>query len=88
MAAGDEFGLSEDLYQQLIGRYVASIEVLSKRIFAKDRHIAELETENAHLEAQVAKFLSEPPLELNKQEDIEVYYGDTPPTTPAPKRKK
>lgn len=85
MAVGDEYGLTEDLYQQLIGRYVATIEVLGKRVFAKDQYIAKLETENAHLGAQVAKFLAEPPLEF-KEEDV--YYGDNPPEAPTPKRKK
>lgn len=63
MAIGDEHGLTEDLYQKMIGRYVATIEVLSQRIFAKDQYIAKIESENAELEAQVSKFLAEPPLE-------------------------
>lgn len=81
MAAGDEHGLTEDLYQQLIGRYVSTIEVLSKRIFAKDQYIAKLETENSQLETQL----------LNKtlaSHDGEVYYGEAPPDVPIPKRKK
>lgn len=85
MAIGDEHGLTEDLYQALIGRYVSTIEVLGKRIFAKDQHIAKLETENAHLESQVAKFLGEPPLGLKEGD---VYYGDNPPEAPKPKGKK
>lgn len=56
MGVGDEFGLTEDLYHQLIGRYVATIEVLTKRIIAKDQHIARIETENAMLGAENFKF--------------------------------
>lgn len=54
MSVGDEHGLSEELYHQLIGRYVATIEVLTKRLFAKDQHIVKIETENAQLGAQLA----------------------------------
>lgn len=50
MAVGDENNLNEELYHQLIGRYVSTIEVLTKRIFAKDQHIAKLETQMAHME--------------------------------------
>lgn len=82
MAVGDEYGLTEDLYQQLIGRYVATIEVLSRRIVAKDQHIAKIETENAKLENMAYARLAD---ELNEGD---VYYGDNPPQAPAPKRKK
>ena len=78
MAKGDEFGLTEDLYHQLIGRYVATIEVLSKRIFAKDQHIAILETQMAQLEAEAT---SEP-----KEGDIR--YGEEGPEAPQSQGKK
>lgn len=53
MAVGDEFGLTEDLYQQLIGQYVTTIAVLSKRIVAKDQKIAVLEAQlSQHIENQ------------------------------------
>jgi hypothetical protein len=45
MSVGDEFGLTEDLYHRLIGRYVAAIEVLTQRLAAKDQHIAKIEAE-------------------------------------------
>lgn len=53
MGVGDEIGLTEPLYQELIGRYVATIEVLTKRLVAKDQKIAMLETENSKLETQL-----------------------------------
>lgn len=58
MTVGDEFGLSEDLYSALIGRYVATIEVLSKRIFAKDQHIGKLEAKIAELETEIIELKS------------------------------
>ncbi len=42
---GDEVGFSEELYHQLIGRYVATIEVLTKRLVLKDQHISKLESD-------------------------------------------
>lgn len=59
MAVGDEHGLTEDLYHQLIGRYVATIEVLSKRIVAKDQYIARLETEASMYDSKVARLEKE-----------------------------
>lgn len=43
MTAGSEIELTEEIYQQLIGRYVATIEVLNRRIAIKDKYIADLE---------------------------------------------
>lgn len=51
MAVGDEVNLNEDLYHQLIGRYVATIEVLVRRNNLKDQKIAILETQQAKFEA-------------------------------------
>lgn len=65
MAAGDEYGLTEDLYRQLIGSYVVTIEVLSKRIFAKDQYIAQLE-------AQLAQNKPEEILYVEKGSDVPV----------------
>jgi hypothetical protein len=81
MAIGDEIGLSEDLYQTLIGRYVAAIEVVTKRSALKDQHIAKLETQLAQLEAAQAK--------EGPQEGDVIYLGEgeEPPAT-APKGKK
>lgn len=45
LAAGDEIGLTEELYVSMIGRHAAAIEILAKRITAKDQRIAELEIE-------------------------------------------
>jgi hypothetical protein len=42
---GDEISLTEDLYHQLLGRYITTIEVLVKRIAVKDQKIVELERE-------------------------------------------
>ena len=76
MAIGDEHGLTEELYHQLIGRYVATIEVLSKRVFAKDQHIVKIETENAQLGAKLAALENDPP----KDEDVRfVAEGEEPP---------
>lgn len=76
MAIGDEHGLTEELYHQLIGRYVSTIEVLSKRIFAKDQHIARIETENAQLGAKLAKLEGDSP----KDGDVRfVADGEEPP---------
>jgi hypothetical protein len=47
MAAGDEVGLTEDLYIGMIGRYAAAVEVLTNRIALKDQHIAILEQQLA-----------------------------------------
>jgi len=71
MAIGDEFGLSEDLYHQLIGRYVSTIEVLVRRSNLKDQRIAILESQLAD-KAQVP----EP-----KEGDI--VYGDPEGNPPA-----
>lgn len=90
MAVGDEFGLTEDLYQQIIGRSVAAIEVLSKRIVAKDQHIARIETENANLASRIgalqdkvneATALVEKVAKKGKAapKDGDVYYGEQPP---------
>lgn len=79
MSIGDEVGLSEDLYQALIGRYVAAIEVLTRRSILKDQHIAKLETEAArHVEEQA----SEP-----KEGEV-VYMTDEEFKATGPKRKK
>lgn len=76
MSIGDEHGLTEELYHQLIGRYVATIEVLSKRIFAKDQHIARVETENAQLGAKLAALEQDSP----KDEDVKfITDGEEPP---------
>lgn len=64
MAVGDEIGVTEDLYKNLIGGYVSAIEVLSKRIFAKDQHIATLEA--------TLKSLTEAPPSATAQEQNEV----------------
>lgn len=42
---GDEVGLTEDLYVNMIGRYAAAVEVLTKRIALKDQELARLEGE-------------------------------------------
>jgi hypothetical protein len=47
MSAGDEVGLTEDLYITMIGRYAAAVEVLTKRIVLKDQYISQLENELA-----------------------------------------
>lgn len=41
---GEDIALSEDVYQRLIGQYAAAVEVLNRRIAAKDQHIVELES--------------------------------------------
>lgn len=69
MAVGDEVGLSEELYQSLIGRYVAAIEVLTKRLVLKDQHISRIETENAQLGAKLAQAANDTPDEP-KEGDI------------------
>ena len=80
MAVGDEFGLNEDLYHTLIGRYVATIEVLVRRGNLKDQRIAVLETQNAELEAKV--FSTEKDLAVMaeardaKKEEGDIAYGD------------
>lgn len=74
MAAGDEIGLTESLYHELIGRYVSTIEVIVKRGNLKDQKIAILETQLAQLEAAAAK--GEP-----KEGDIA--YGDAEGNPPA-----
>jgi hypothetical protein len=79
MAVGDEFGLSEDLYQKLIGRYVSAVEVLTQRITAKDQHIAKLETQQALTEAKS--------VEPAEGDVMYVAPGDEPPTA-APKGKR
>lgn len=43
MPQGNEIELSEQLYLELIGRYVSAIEVLNRRIEVKDNRIQELE---------------------------------------------
>ncbi len=55
MAVGDELGFSEDIYHVLIGRYVAAVEVLGKRIIMKDQHIAKLESEQAKSNVEQVK---------------------------------
>ena len=87
MAAGDEYGLTEDLYQQLIGRYVSTIEVLSKRIFAKDQHIAKIETRNAELEATVLK-LETAEVSKNAEEGDFLVMDEKPILVKKPKGKK
>jgi hypothetical protein len=47
MSAGDEVGLTEDLYISMIGRYAAAVEVLTKRMVIKDQRISQLENELA-----------------------------------------
>jgi hypothetical protein len=59
MAAGDEVGLTEDLYIGMIGRYAAAVEVLTKRIALKDQHIAILE--QTLMAANAAKTISDAP---------------------------
>jgi len=44
MAIGDEINVTEALYQELIGRYVSTIEVLTRRSNLKDQRIAILES--------------------------------------------
>jgi hypothetical protein len=48
MSAGDEVGLTEDLYITMIGRYAAAVEVLTKRIVLKDQYINQLENEKTN----------------------------------------
>lgn len=48
MSAGDEVGLTEDLYITMIGRYAAAVEVLTKRIALKDQYINQLENEKTN----------------------------------------
>jgi hypothetical protein len=72
LAVGDEVGLTEDLYCNLIGRYVSTIEVLSKRSVLKDQHIARLETQLALLEAAQGK-------DLNPGDVVYLADGDEPP---------
>lgn len=83
MAVGDEIGLTEDLYQELIGRYVATIEVISKRIVLKDQRIAKLETEASQYDARIAeleKQLAEPKTKNGKKpKDGDVHFGEQPP---------
>lgn len=67
MAAGDEFGLSEDLYNVMIGRYVSTIEVLVRRGNLKDQKIAELEAKLAEVTANAL---------ANTPKDGEVKFGD------------
>lgn len=43
MSPENEIELSEQLYLELIGRYVSAIEVLNRRIEMKDNRIKELE---------------------------------------------
>ncbi len=48
---GDEVGITEDLYNIMIGRHAVAVEVLSKRIAIKDQRIAELEAFQAEITA-------------------------------------
>lgn len=41
---GDEVGLTEELYQKMIGQYATAVEVLTRRVQVKDQRIMELET--------------------------------------------
>lgn len=81
MSVGDEFGLTEDLYHKLIGRYVAAIEVLSQRLVAKDQHIAKLETQQ--VQSEMAQGVDRP-----KDGDVMYLDPDETPPSPTPKRKK
>lgn len=87
MGAGDEIGLTEPLYQELIGRYVATIEVVTKRLIVKDQRIAVLETQNAILEAKVAELEGMRGAVASEIKEGDVYYGEEPPTV-SPRKKK
>lgn len=88
MAVGDEIGLTEPLYQELIGRYVATIEVLTKRLVAKDQRIAVLETQEVNLVGKITELERMRGAQVPEPKEGDVYYGDNPPEAPAPKRKK
>lgn len=59
MGVGDEANFTEELYHQIIGRLVATIEVFSKRIVAKDQYIAKLEARLAGQDGEVKDELPE-----------------------------
>jgi len=76
MAIGDEFGLSEDLYHQLIGRYVSTIEVLVRRSNLKDQRIA-------ILEAEAKKVLDNALANTPEPKEGDIVYGDPEGNPPA-----